>query len=343
MICWLTFSLRLAAAILKSRRNLLLENAALHHQLLILARNATRPQWRPLDRGFWIFLSLVWSRWRTVLQLVRPDTVIRWHRQGFRLFWKWKSRHGKVGRKTISPTTIALIRQMSLANPLWGAPRIHGELLKLGITVAQRTVARYIVPRPNRSPSQNWKSFLHNHLGQMVSVDFLTVPTLHFHVLSIFIVLSHARRKVLHFNVTAIPSALWTAQQLREAFAFTTPPNYLLRDRDGIYGLEFEHRTQALGLQELRIAPRSPWQSPYVERFIGSLRRECLDHVIVLNAAHLHRVLKSYLAYYHDWRPHLGLHKDAPGFRRVQPPQEGNIVAFPEVGGLHHRYERRAA
>jgi transposase InsO family protein len=238
---------------------------------------------------------------------------------------------------------ITLIRTMSQANPLWGAPRIHGELLKLGVIVAQRTVAKHMVRRTPRSPTQNWKTFLRNHLGHLVSVDFLTVPTLRFQVLYVFIVLSHLRRKVLHFNVTDTPSARWTAQQLRESFPFTLPPKYLLRDRDTIYGLEFQLCAEALGLDQVRIAPRSPWQSPYVERLIGSVRRDCLDHVIVLNRAHLHRLLENYLAYYHASRTHLGLDKDAPQARRVQPPEEGNIVAFPEVGGLHHRYERRAA
>jgi putative transposase len=322
---------------------LVLENAALRHQLLVLSRNAKRPRWKAADRVFWIWLSRAWSQWRGVLRLVQPDTVIGWHRQGFRLFWRWKSRTRTAGRQSVAPATIDLVRQMSRANPLWGAPRIHGELLKLGISVAQRTVSKYMVRQPRRSGGQTWTTFLRNHLGQMVSVDFLTVPTLRFQVLYVLLVLSHARRKVLHFNVTAFPSALWTAQQLREAFAFTTPPKYLLRDRDGIYGLEFQHVAQALEVEQLRIAPRSPWQSPYVERLIGSLRRDCLDHVIVLNQAHLHRVLQSYFLYYHHCRTHLSLDKDAPEPRRIQPPEEGKIVALPEVGGLHHRYQRQAA
>ena len=232
---------------------------------------------------------------------------------------------------------------MSRANPLWGAPRIHGELLKLGICLAQRTVAKYMAHRTRRPPSQNWKAFLRNHLGSMVSVDFLTVPTLTLRVLYVLIVLSHPRRRLLHFNVVESPSAGWTAQQLREAFPFTSPPKYLLRDRDSIYGLEFQRRAEALGLEQLRIAPHSPWQSPYVERLVGSVRRECLDHVIVINPAHLHRLLKAYLAYYHRSRTHLSLDKDAPDQRPVQGPEEGKIVAIPHLGGLHHRYERRAA
>jgi len=236
-----------------------------------------------------------------------------------------------------------LICDMSRSNPLWGAPRIHGELLKLGLAVSQRTVAKYMISPDRRPSSQNWTTFLRNHLSSVVSVDFFIVPTLTFQVLYVFIVLAHHRRRVLHFNVVDGPSATWTAQQLREAFPFASPPKYLLRDRDSIYGLEFQRRAEALGLQELRIAPRSPWQTPYVERWIGSIRRECLDHVIVLNQAHLRRVLNSYLTYYHRSRSHLSLEKDTPESRPVQRPQEGKIVALPQVGGLHHRYERRAA
>jgi len=343
MIRWLKVVLRLAVAGLKSRRNLLLENLALRHQLLVLSRASSRPRLTPPDRALWAWLSQTWDGWKTRLCLVQPSTVIQWHRAGFRLFWRWRSRPGKSGRKTISADTIDLIHKMSCANPLWGAPRIHGELLKLGLEVAQRSVAKYMVPRARRPSSHTWKTFLHNHLDSMVSVDFLTVPTLTFQLLYVFIVLSHSRRRVLHFNVVERPSAVWTAQQLREAFAFTSPPKYLLRDRDGIYGLEFQQRALALGLEEVRIAPRSPWQSPYVEGLIGSIRRECLDHIIVLSRAHLHRLLESYFTYYHARRTHLGLDKDAPQTRRVQRPEEGKIVAFPEVGGLHHHYERLAA
>ena len=258
MFRWLRFVVGLARATIKSRRNLLFENIALRHQLLVLSRKARRPHWKPVDRIVWVWISWVWDRWSQALGLVQPDTVIGWHRQGFRLFWKWKSRPGRAGRKSLAPETIGLIRQMSEANPLWGAPRIDGELLKLGIRVAQRTVGKYRVQHPHRSKSQTWTSFLRNHLGMMVSVDFFTVPTLRFHVLYVFLVLSHTRRQVLHFNITDAPSARWAAQQLREAFPFTSPPKYLLRDRDGVYGLDFQHVAQALEFEELRIAPRSP-------------------------------------------------------------------------------------
>jgi hypothetical protein len=199
-----------------------------------------------------------------------------------------------------------------------------------------------MIPRSER-PSSTWKSFLRNHISQMVSVDFFTVPTVTFRVLYVFLVLGHERRKVLHFNITDCPSSVWAAQQLREAFPFVNPLKYLLRDRDSVFGLEFRRRVQALDLKEVLIAPRCPWQSPYVERLIGSIRRECLDHVIVINRAHLQELLRSYLIYYHQSRTHLGLDKDAPEFRSVQGPEHGHISALPQVGGLHHRYERKAA
>ena len=224
MLRWLIFVPRLAAAVLKSRRILLLDNLALRHQLLVVSRNAKRARWTPLDRALWAWLSHAWSRGRNVLRLVQPDTVIHWHRRGFRLFWKWESRTRQAGRKSVAQDTISLIRNMSWANPRWGVPRIHGELINLGITVAQQTVGKYLLRQPARSSTQNWITFLCNHLGQMVSVDFRTGPTLRFQVLYVFVVLPHQRRKMLHFNVVDRPSARWTAQQWREASAFTSAP-----------------------------------------------------------------------------------------------------------------------
>ncbi len=312
MVGWLILFLRFAVAPFKGRWYLLLENLALRHQLLVLSRGSKRSRLMPPNRALSVWLFHSWKGWKTSLRIFQPSTVIQWHRAGFRLFGRWKSRPGTTGRKTIGSEIITLIREMNHANPLWGAPRIHGELLKLGITLARRTVANYMIARARRPPSQNWKAFLRNHLGSTVLVDFLTVPTLTFHVLYVFIVLSHPRRRVLHFNVVENPSAAWTAQPLREAFPFTSPPKYLLRDRDSIYGLEFQRRAEALGLEQVRIAPHAPWQSPYVERLIGSVRHDCLDHVIVLNQAHLRRLLKAYIAYYHRTRTHLSLDKDAP-------------------------------
>ena len=231
---------------------------------------------------------------------------------------------------------------MAHANPLWEAPRIHGELLKLGIEISQGTVAKYI-PRSRRSPSPTWRTFLENHVTDLVSIDFFTVPTASFRVLFAFVILAHDRRRVLHLNVTANPSALWAAQQLREAFPWNSAPWFLLRDRDGIYGDAFVRTIEAMGIEQVRISPRSPWQNPYVERLIGSVRRECLDHVIVLNERHLSRILKEYFAYYHASRTHLSLVKDAPDPRGIEQPSMGAVVAISQVGGLHHRYTRRAA
>jgi transposase InsO family protein len=232
---------------------------------------------------------------------------------------------------------------MADANLLWGAPRIHGELLKLGIDISQAAVARYI-PRRRKPPSPTWRAFLENHASQIAAVDFFTVPTATFRILFIFVVLAHDRRRVLHFNVTEHPTAAWTGQQIREAFPWDcTAPRFLLRDRDCIYGQEFVRVVDAMGIEQVRIAARSPWQNPYAERLIGSIRRECLDHVIVISEDHLRWLLRSYLAYYHGSRTHLSLAKDAPEPREIEPPESGEIVEFPVVGGLHHRYARRAA
>jgi len=230
---------------------------------------------------------------------------------------------------------------MAKANA-WGAPRIHGELLKLGIEISERTVSR-IMPRCPKPPSQTWKTFLANHLGETVSIDFFTVPTITFRVLFVVIVLVHERRRVVHFNVTEHPTASWTAQQIIEAFPWDSAPRYLLRDRDKIYGSSFQLRIRGMDIQEVLIAPRSPWQTPFVERVIGSIRRECLDHVIVLGERHLRRIIRSYIHYYHKSRTHLSLGKDTPVPRGVHPPELGKVVEIAEVGGLHHRYERTAA
>jgi len=331
-----------ASAAFKSRATLQLENLALRHQLGVLRRSVKRPELISADRLLWTWLCEVWNDWRSALVIVKPETVIGWHRKGFRLFWTWKVRHGQPGRPSVSKEIRQLIRKMSCENPLWGAPRIHGELLKLGINVGETSVGRYI-RRRRKPPSQTWRTFLENHVKTMVSVDFFTVPTIRFQVLYVFVILAHDRRRIVHFNVTAHPTAEWTAQQLREAFPFDQIPQYLLRDRDRIFGDEFTKEVKAMGIKEVLSAPRSPWQRAYVERVIGTIRRECLDHVIVLNEATLYRHVKSFLAYYHESRPHLSLAKDAPEPRPVQPPALGAVVAIPQVGGLHHRYERRAA
>jgi putative transposase len=318
------------------------EILALRHQLIVLQRTQkkTRLILRPADRWLWVWLSRLWSGWRSALIMVKPATVVAWHRQGFRWYWTWTVRHGRTGRPTLSKETRNLIHTISQDNPLWGAPRIHSELLKLGIDLSQASVAKYMV-RYGKPPSQTWRTFLNNHVSQLASIDFFTVHTIWFEVLFVFVVLAHDRRRVLHFNVTAHPSAEWTAQQIVEAFPFDSAPKYLLRDRDQIYGYEFRKQLEVMSIEEVLSAPRSPWQRAYVERVIGSIRRECLDYVIIFNEESLRRTLRSYFRYYHGSRLHLSLDKDSPDPRSLQ--SVGKVIAIPEVGGLHHRYERRTA
>jgi len=315
-----------------------IEILALRHQLNVLQRSVRRPKLCLADRWLWIVLMRTWTNWRSALMIVKPATVLGWHRQGFRLYWTWKSRH-RVGRHSVSSEVRQLIRTMSDANPLWGAPKIHGELLKLGVDVSQATVSRYI-RKKTKPPSQTWRTFLDNHIGQLVSVDFFTVPTVWFQILFGFIVVRHDRRQVVHFNVTAHPTAAWTAQQIIEAFPFDTAPKYLLRDRDGVYGNVFTNQMQVMNIEEILSAPQSPWQNAYAERLIGSIRRECLDHMIVIGERSLKRQLKSYFDYYHHSRTHLSLEKDSPVPRSIMGGSE--VIAIPQVGGLHHRYERAA-
>jgi hypothetical protein len=333
--------LALVASTFRSRAALQAEIVALRHQIAVLQQSAPRRlRLRQSDRLLWIWLSSFWPGWRHWLRILKLDTVVRWHRRAFARYWTWKSRR-RPGRPRLAAAIRDLIQQMCQANVLWGAPRIHGELLKLGIEVAPSTVGKYL--RRRRSPpSQTWRTFLTNHMNQLASMDFFTVPTATFRVLFVLIVLSHDRRRVMHFNVTDHPSEEWTAQQIGEAFP-REAPRYLIRDRDAIFGGAFVFLTKGMGIEEVVTAPRSPWQNPYVERLIGSIRRECLDHVIVWNETSLRRILRSYFHYYAKSRTHLGLAKDAPEPRAVDRPENGRIVAFPQVGGLHHRYERRAA
>lgn len=327
---------------LRSRAALQLEILALRHQLGILQRSVKRPKLTHADRLLWIGLSRSWVDWRSALVLVKPETVIGWHRKAFRLFWTWKIRRGQQGRPAVPQEVRDLIRTMSRENPLWGAPRIHSELLKLGIQIGETSVSKYLV-RGLKPPSQTWRTFLENHLQSTVSIDFFTVPTIRFQILYVFLVLAHDRRRILHFGVTAHPTAEWTAHQLREAFPWDTAPRYLLRDRDRIFGQEFVDQVKAMGIKQVLSAPRAPWQRAYVERVIGTIRRECLDHVIVFHQTSLSRHLRSFLDYYHQSRCHLSLAKDAPEPRSVQPLERGRVIRIPQVGGLHHRYERRAA
>ena len=326
----------------RSRVALQLEILALRHQLQVLQRaRPRRLRLAKADRWLWVVLSRVWTEWRAALVIVKPETVIAWHRRGFRVWWTWKSRH-RMGRPTVPADVRSLIRTMAQANSLWGAPRIHGELLKLGIDVSQATVAKYM-GRRRQPPSQTWQTFLRNHVGQIVAADFFVVPTATYRLLFVLVLLAHDRRRVRHVAVTAHPTAAWTAQQLREAFPWNDAPRYLLHDRDHAFE-HMEATAKARGIEEVVPAPRSPWQNAFVERFIGSVRRDCLDHVVVFNEAGLLRLMTLYRAYYERSRTHLSLDKDAPLSRPVATAGDGAaVVAIAEVGGLHHRYERRAA
>jgi putative transposase len=327
-------------AFLVARAVLAAENLALRQQLAVLQASAKRPRLRRRDRLFWVCLSHIWSGWRSCLMIVKPETVIGWHRQGFRLYWRWKSRK-KPGRPKTDAEIRALIQRMARQNPTLGAPRIQSELALLGQDVAESTVAKYMKRQP-KPPSQTWRTFLENHVPDSAAVDFFVVATVSFRLLYCFIVLRHDRRRVVHFNVSPHPTARWTAQQRVEAFPYDDAPRFLIRDHDGIYGLDFRERIKHLGIEEVVISYRSPWQNPYVERLIGSVRRECLNHVIVFNETHLLRILTDYFAYYHEARSHLSLDRNAPIRRQVEPPSQGRVVAIPYVGGLHHRYTRAA-
>ena len=326
---------------LRSRRTLALENVALREQLMVLRRQKAKVRLKDRDRVFWIWLRRVWPGWRQALVLVEPATVVGWHRRGFRAYWRWRSRP-KGGRPRIDPSVRGLIRHMWSSNPTWGAPRIQAELHKLGIEVSDSTVRRYRPGRP-RQASPNWRSFLENHLGDIAAMDFFVVPTATFRVLYVLVIMAHDRRRILHFNVTTSPNAAWTARQLIEAFPYDTQPRFLLHDRDKCFAGDVAHRVRSLGVEEVLTAPGSPWQNAYCERLIGSIRRECLDHVVVLNERHLLRILRSYASYYHASRTHRSLDGDAPDGRDVEPPAFGEVIARPQVGGLHHRYARRAA
>jgi len=323
------------------RAALVAENLALRQQLAVFKRNAKRPRLKRRDRLFWVLISRFWSGWQSTLVIVQPATVVRWHRLGFRLYWRFQSR---PGRPKVDVGIRQLIRRMSKENLLWGAPRIRDELALLGYKLAESTVAKYMVrPRKLKPSSPTWKTFLKNHAKEIVACDFFVVPTATFQVLYVFVLLSHDRRRVIHFNVTKHPTARWTGQQIVDAFPYDSAPRYLLRDNDSIYGRVFQDRIASLGIEEVRTAYHSPWQNAYVERLIGSVRRECVDHLIVLDERHLKRILREYFQYYNTYRTHQSLDGNAPLPREPEPPDLGKVIAIPQVGGLHHRYTCVAA
>jgi transposase InsO family protein len=329
-------------ALFRSRSELAFENLALRQQVAVLKAKRSRPRLSIMDRAFWVALRRVWPKWTDALIIVEPETVVRWHRAGFKVFWRWKSR--RIGRPGTEREIRELIRRIASENSTWGAPRVHAELQKLGFTVSERTVSRYMPKRPtDPNAIERWKVFLRNHRHGIAAMDFFTVPTVTFNVLYILFVIHHARRQILHFNVTAHPASEWVVQQLREAFPYETAPRYLIFDRDGKFGPSVVAAIKTMGIKPSRTAFRSPWQNGVAERWIGSVRREMLNHVVVLNENHLRRLLHDYVTYYRVDRTHLGLRKDSPLSRPLtpKPSQKAKVVSLPRVGGLHHRYKWR--
>jgi putative transposase len=331
------------ARLFRNRREIVLENLVLRQQLVVLKRRHPRPKLKMVDKLFWLGVRRFWSGWKESLIVVTPDTVVRWHRAGFRLYWRLisKVRHG-AGRKRLSKEIRELIFRMVAENPTWGAPRIHGELLMLGFDVSERTVSRWMKRAPrNPEPGRRWLAFLRNHQEAIAAMDFFAVPTLTFGVLYCFFVISHDRRQILHVNVTAHPTSRWIVQQLRQAFPFDAAPRFLIFDRDAKYGINVPAAVRSLGITPLRTSFESPWQNGVAERWVESCRRDLLDHVIAINEKHLKRLLGEYVRYYHEDRTHLGLGKETPA-GRTPSALCGRILSYPRLGGLHHRYERAA-
>ena len=337
MVEFLIKFLLIARSRLRSRARLEAETLVLRQQVIVLSRKSQSRVWlRNIDRLIFVWLYRLFPSILNAINVVKPETVIGWHRRGFRAYWRWKSRRSG-GRPRIKRETRDLIRRMNRENPLWGAPRIHSELLMLGIEVAQSTVARYMTKR-HGPPSQGWKTFLRNQAAGIASIDLFVIRTISFKPLYGLVILRHARRRLVTISVTNNPTAERIAGQVTDAFPWDEAPRHLIRDRDGAFGPEFTRRIRAMGIRDHPIAPRSPWQNGHVERLIGSIRRESLDHLVVFGEAHLRDVLKNYASYYNQIRPHLSLDKDAPDFRRTQ--KIARIAAIPILGGLHHQYVR---
>jgi putative transposase len=343
-------SLRLLFVLLirsfSSRHDLLLENLALRQQLAILASRHPKPRLAVPDQLFWLTLRRFWPQWKAAVLIVQPETVVRWHRAGFKLYWRWISRRrARPGRRPTSKEQRELIFRMAAENPTWGAPRIHGELQMLGFDISERTVLRWMRKAPRRpEPAKRWAAFLSNHREVIAAMDFFTVPTFAFGVLYCFFVIAHDRRRILHFNATKHPTSAWVSQQLRDAFPFDRAPRYLIHDRDATFGPAVVETAKMLGVKSIRTSFKSPWQNGVAERFVGSCRRDLLDHVIVLNGRHLKRLMSDYVRYYHEDRTHLGMAKQTPAGRETARNTRINakVISMPRLGGLHHRYDLAA-
>jgi putative transposase len=336
----------ISARLFRSRRDLLLENLALRQQLRVLVRKPPRRRLSLSGKLFWVALSRFWSEWKRALLIVQPETVVRWHRAGFKLYWKWISRkHGKVGRQPTSKELRELIFRMVAENGTWGAPRIHGELKLLGFAISERTVLHWMRRAPRSpKPAKRWATFHANHREVIAAMDFFTVPTMTFGVLYCFFVIVHGGRQVLHCNVTRHPTSAWVIQQLREAFPYECRSRYLIFDRGGSFNEEVAETIKSFGMEPKRTSFQSPWQNGIAERFFGSCSRDLLDHVIVLDERQLKRLMTEYVRYYHDDRTHLGLGKQTPTGRNAATnvAMSMTVTSLPRLGGLHHRYDLAA-
>ena len=340
----LLFALSIRA--FRSRRDLLLENMALRQQLAVLKQKHPQPILATADKCFWMLLKRFWSGWSNALILVQPETVVRWHRKGFKLYWKKIARKkAPLGRKPTNREQRELIYRMVSENRTWGAPRIHGELKMLGFDISERTVLRWMRKAPrDPEPAKRWAAFLSNHREAIAAMDFFEIPTLTFGMLYCFFVIAHDRRRVLHYNVTKHPSSAWISHQLREAFPYDSVPRYLIFDHGPNFNEGVVNTVKSFGVLPKRTSPHSPWQNGVAERWVGNCRRDLLDHVIVLNERHLKRLMSEYVRYYNDDRTHLALEKGTPAGRGAEtnPGADCRVISMPRLGGLHHRYARAA-
>ncbi|WP_236023090.1 integrase core domain-containing protein [Dictyobacter formicarum] len=333
------------ADLTRSKTELLAEHALLRQQLVILHRQIKRPPYRKTDRLLLVLLARMVRTWKQALFLVQPETLLRWHRELFRLFWRRKMK-AQARKPKLSPETISLIKEMAAHNRLWGAERIRGELLKLAIRVSKRTIQKYMRPiRRTRPSGQTWKTFLRNHAAEVWACDFLQVTDLFFRPLFAFFIIELKSRKVIHVNVTRSPTDRWVAQQLREATPYRQTPKYLIRDNDKKFGPNFARVATTSGIKVLRTPYRTPQANAVCERFLGSVRRECLDHCFIFQEKQLYRLLKAYVRYFNQARPHQGLQQrlpDPPELSAPPPGQSGHVLSVPMLGGLHHDYQRAA-
>jgi transposase InsO family protein len=330
-------------AIFKSKARLAAENLCLRQQLVVLKRSQARPQIRDADRRFWVLACRWFSGWNASLIIVKPDTVIRWHRKGWKAYWRWRSsRSVGIGRKTIDREIRELIRRMACENPLWGQRRVQAELARLGITVCARTVAKYMQRPYNGRPSPGWRQFLDQHTGEIWACDLFTDQTVWFRTLYVFFVIHHGTREIVHARVTAHPNSQWLAQQLLEACGLSMePPRFLIRDRDSCFGATFNRRIESLGIKQVRTPVKAPKANAIAERWVRSIRNECLDHRLIFGHQHLQRTINEYVDYYNRWRPHRSLDQRAPCAAFEESPKGSGrkVTAKPILGGLHHVYQ----